>query len=1079
MKALSILFLKIYVILYLLIVWNTTSAQINSTGIPFIQNYSHRTYNAPEANWAVTQDLRGVMYFGNSEYILEYDGYTWQKIPVPGQSYILSLATSQKGRVYAGGVDDFGHLISDVNGNTIYESLAHLINDSLTITRVWKIFSHKELVYFCTLQHIFIYNTANKTIDYIDLPRDSFWSFLVNNSLFTSNYEKGLLVLNSNSIEPALGGDFFIEKDIFSILPWSNDTLLIAATDIGLCFYNNQTGSVSKFNVSQNAQRTSKLIMSNALYAGARIDDNHFAFGTNNDGLFVMNKKGEIVLHVNEDVGLINKIVTNLYFNQQNPNVLWLTLTNGIASINLSSPVRQFSMSSGLNGAIYAIANQDNTLYSATMLGVYFLEHAKEASSKFYPVKGIEGERVYSMLSYKTGESSSKLLAASVRDIYEIVGNRAIPLNLNIEAYRLNQSHQNPNLIYVATSRGIRVLRYTSNGFVFERKVFGLENTTVTKVTEDKLGNLWCTTLTGVKLIDNKGEEIELPSSVKDKTGNIFRFQDEVFLVLDGNVLQYNYSNNSFSPSTELNSIFKDKGRIIKDFFSLTNTSSLAFYECNNSSRAAITHKDKGEWQIDTTSLRIIPSMTINTAFQDNDLTFVGGQEGLFIYDGRIDKNFNQPFRSLIRSIIIGGDSLVYKGADGFFNTISENNLSILQFHSPIDYKHNIITFNFSAPYFEGEQLVQYQSYLEGFDKGWSPWEEVYTRTYTNLSEGVYRFYVRATNIYGVHSNEAVFEFKILPPWYRTWWAFMIYIALALAVIWLSIASYTRKLQEDKRRLEAIVKERTAEIVEKNKKIEHQNIAITDSIRYAKRIQTAVLPDKQTCTLFDYFIYFSPKDIVSGDFYWVHHFEKQKRLIFIAADCTGHGVPGAFMSMLGTSFLNEIVAKLDVNHSDSILNLLRKYVINTLSQGLKEGDKDERKDGMDMALASIDLNNMMLEYSGANNPFVLIRNGELTEYKPDKMPIGAYVKQDIPFQRTNIKLEKEDIFYLFSDGFVDQFGGEDGRKYMKKNFKDFLLSIHHLPMHEQRELLQKEMERWMVGHEQIDDQLIIGVKANF
>jgi len=323
----------------------------------------------------------------------------------------------------------------------------------------------------------------------------------------------------------------------------------------------------------------------------------------------------------------------------------------------------------------------------------------------------------------------------------------------------------------------------------------------------------------------------------------------------------------------------------------------------------------------------------------------------------------------------------------------------------------------------------------------------------------------------------AVFEFEILPPWYRTWWAFLIYFIALLAVIRISTKLYTRKLQEDKRKLEKIVMERTAEIVEKNARIESQNTSITDSIRYAKRIQTAVLPNKQTSELFEYFIYFKPKDIVSGDFYWIYHFEKQNRLIVVAADCTGHGVPGAFMSMLGTSFLNEIVSKLDVIQSDVILNLLRENVIKTLSQGMKEDSKEEQKDGMDMALVSIDLEQMVLEFSGANNPLILIRDNEVFEYKPDKMPIGSYIKQNIPFTRNEIKLQKDDVFYLFSDGFIDQFGGKQGRKYMKKKFKDFLLCIHQHPMDTQNKLINEEMINWLQGYEQIDDQIVIGMRV--
>jgi len=159
-----------------------------------------------------------------------------------------------------------------------------------------------------------------------------------------------------------------------------------------------------------------------------------------------------------------------------------------------------------------------------------------------------------------------------------------------------------------------------------------------------------------------------------------------------------------------------------------------------------------------------------------------------------------------------------------------------------------------------------------------------------------------------------------------------------------------------------------------------------------------------------------------------------------------------------------------------VLNQLRENVIKTLNQGSKEHGKEEQKDGMDMAIASIDLNTKILEFSGANNPLVLIRDNELIEYKPDKMPIGLYVKQDIPFTRHEIQLQKDDIFYIFSDGYVDQFGGTQGRKYMKKRFKEFLLQIHREPIEKQKEMIYEEMFNWMDGTEQIDDQIVIGMR---
>lgn len=1071
---------RIFTLSALFLLHFPAAAQVNSTGIPIIHNYSHRVYNAAEANWSIAQDNRGVLYFGNTQAVLEFDGHTWNKIPIKGQQLIYSLATGVDGTIYVGGTDDFGRLRSDNKGQLEYESFRFILPDTASIPRVWKIYSSQNSIYFCTLQRIFIYSIATNTIEEVKLPDDSFFSFLVNDILYVGNYNLGLHSLENGKIVPVVGGQYFIKKDIFSILPWDQNLLLIATAEKGLNILNTQTGVVSDFNFTQNALATNKILLENNIYAGTTISETQFAYGTRFNGVYIINKQGAIINHISPQQGLKSEIISNLYYNQESPGLLWITTADGISSANISSPVRVFSAESGLNGTIYGITKHNGVYYAATMHGVFMLTHKQSESSFFKQVEGITGEAVYSLVRFSSSSGQNHLLAASEKEIYEIKSNKAYPLNIKNEVFRLIQSTYDQNSIYVATSRGIRRIKYQNNRFIYNNEIFGLrDDIAVTNIIEDKDGNLWCDTFSGIQLINYNGEFKELPEAFRGKSGKLFKLQNDIFFAYDNDVYLFNQASQNFEPYQPFIQLFASKEKFIREFFPVNDSTAVAFFDYKTTTGVDFIYRSRNGWEVDTTALRLVPSMTIQVAFQDQNLTFIGGQEGLYVHNNDNYKDINQPFRTIIRSIIIGNDSILYKGSDGFYSSISDQGQKVEILSIPIRFKDNNIIFTYASPFFESESKLEYKSYLEGFNTTWSPWESSNTRNYTNLSEGTYRFHVKARNVYGAESDEAIFEFKILPPWYRTWWAYIIYIALVVAAVRLLIAWYTRKLQEDKKRLEAIVKERTAEIVEKNKKIELQNIAITDSIRYAKRIQTAVLPDKQTCKLFDYFIYFSPKDIVSGDFYWVHHFEKQKRLIFIAADCTGHGVPGAFMSMLGTSFLNEIVAKLDVNHSDSILNLLREYVINTLSQGLKEGDKDERKDGMDMALASIDLNTMMLEFSGANNPLVLIRNGELIEYKPDKMPIGAYVKQNIPFQRTEIQLQSGDIFYMFSDGYVDQFGGDNGRKYMKKNFKEYLLSIHQFPMKIQKEKLYFEMINWMEGHEQIDDQLVIGVRANF
>jgi PAS domain S-box-containing protein len=256
--------------------------------------------------------------------------------------------------------------------------------------------------------------------------------------------------------------------------------------------------------------------------------------------------------------------------------------------------------------------------------------------------------------------------------------------------------------------------------------------------------------------------------------------------------------------------------------------------------------------------------------------------------------------------------------------------------------------------------------------------------------------------------------------------------------------------------------------------IEKKNKAIRDSINYAKRIQQAMLPLKEEIksNLPDSFILFKPKDVVSGDFYW---FSAMDDDIFIAAaDCTGHGVPGALMSMIGNSFLNEIVNEKRIREPAVILDTLRENIVKTLRQ---RGEERDAKDGMDIALCRISKKTLEMQFAGAFNPLYLIHNGELTEVKGDRFPIGyTKGKEDVRFQNHNFQLKKGDLIYLFTDGYADQFGGPKEKKFMYKHFKEMLLSIREKSMTEQKEVLDGAIEEWKGSLEQLDDILVIGCR---
>jgi ligand-binding sensor domain-containing protein/serine phosphatase RsbU (regulator of sigma subunit) len=469
-----------------------------------------------------------------------------------------------------------------------------------------------------------------------------------------------------------------------------------------------------------------------------------------------------------------------------------------------------------------------------------------------------------------------------------------------------------------------------------------------------------------------------------------------------------------------------------------------------------------------------------------------------------------------LNRIDIKEQALDYRTTDDSFG-LRMTYSSVAGFNNyPVDlevpHRHNHLTFYYSGIDWSAPHKIRYSYKINGVDDNWSTPSSEAKADYRNLPHGTHTFKVCAIGEAQKWSEPLEYTFTVSPPWYHTWVARISYGLLAFILVFGFVRWRTAKLKYQQKELETKIKNATREIRDKKDEVEaqrdeiveHRNQLqkqrdlvfaqkqeITDSINYAQRIQNAALPNPKQldACLPEYFVLFKPRDIVSGDFYWIKQIKNF--LIIVVADCTGHGVPGAFMSMLGISILNEQVGRSRFDKPGEILDRLRKKVKSTLSQ---EGRFQEQKDGMDMALIIFDQESRELQYAGAFNPLYVIRSKEkldeepireyasldteehqLFELKGDRQPIAIF-DMEKEFTTRQIQLISGDSLYLFSDGFPDQIGGANGKKFLIKNFKRLLLSMQNLSMSEQLDSLEKTLKEWKSGYEQVDDILVMGIK---
>ncbi len=663
-------------------------------------------------------------------------------------------------------------------------------------------------------------------------------------------------------------------------------------------------------------------------------------------------------------------------------------------------------------------------------------------------------------------------------------------------------------LIIATYGGGLNILSGNEIKFHKISKKQGLSSDSCTTVFVDSKNNLWVGTIDGLNLIDTSGK-IKIfkfngqPWSIcNNRIYDIIQDQNgQIWVGTKGGLAHY-LGNGKFENYTVKNS-------------DLPNNVIMGILEDSRHNLWMTTNRGLCRFDPQTKQVKVYDvrdglqsnEFLVGSVFKTRDGMFlIGGINGFnAFYPEKIRVNHNIPY------VVITGFMVSNQPFQTDTN-ITEKKQIIL------NHRQNDLTFSYVAIDYILPEKNQYAYKLEPYDKDWIYSKYQRSARYTNLPPGKYVFRVKGSNNDGIWNEQGTSINIIIKPafWQTLWFKVLVVIAVLGSVafgFWLRM----RILQKQKEYLEAEVARQTREIRDKNEEIMRQNqiliqqkeeiiaqrdeiqrqkeIAVAqrdliarqkkeieDSIEYAKNIQTAVLPDmEQLRELFEhFFIFFRPRDIVSGDFYWAA--EKDGLKIAVAADCTGHGVPGAFMSMLGISFLNKIVNEKGITEPDKILERLRSNVINAL----KESVEGERKDGMDITVVVIDRQSKILEFAGAHNPLYLVRSEEIIEYKADKMPVAIYDYME-PFHKEVIHYLEGDMIYMFSDGYADQFGGPKSKKFKSKNLKKLFLKIAQLSMSEQKDYLEQTLERWMSypdpltgadHHFQVDDILVFGIRLS-
>jgi ligand-binding sensor domain-containing protein len=753
--------------LFILLTAKLIFAQINKDGLPFVEVYTDKNYGDAGQIWAITQDQRGVMYFGCNYGLKTYDGKSWKGYHNMHTTIIRSLAVDENDNVYYGAEGEFGIIIPDSTGGIEFYSLYlnfYPSDRQIDFSAVWKTYIADGKVWFQSVEKIFytelpIKIDKNKKllnkIQEIKPDNSPFHlSFAVHNQFYVREWEKGLCKVENGKSILVPGGEQFALMRIYSMLPFDDKRIIIATWEGGLFLFDpeKKENSIVPF-VTENDD----LIKGASIYSGTVFRKDLFIFGTINSGIVVINKAGKILMHLNETNGYPNQMVLSSFYNSKSDNgILWFFYDGvGVYKANVAGPFYQWNMYNGLDGLVSDIQKFNGDLWVSASDGLYKINTDEANYIRFSLVQRIM--QAWDLLVFESPDKSEKKLLLGAYDgVFEIQNGTVIKIASFPQAFILYQSKRNPANLYVSTSEGIALMTY-ENGKWINKGNHQKISLAVRSIYENNQFLAVGTNIGVLMMNDFYDQSITVIDSTRGLPllGLDFRlydYKDKTIIASGGGIYEINMKDTTAVPFYNFGDQFTNKRKAVYSFFEMDDSYWMSVYEMNinNANHKLIRLLNKNNPIPDTVFAMMLPPKTNYFAYPDEHYVWIGNEKGLFKYDNKNNKNYNASFNTLISKVTIKEDSIIFNGMNYTFeNDIYKKSLTQKKTNIPIlKFNANQIIFEWAAPFFEKEEETEYSYRLLGETETWSKWDKKSDTRYTNLWEGEYTFQVKARNIY-------------------------------------------------------------------------------------------------------------------------------------------------------------------------------------------------------------------------------------------------------------------------------------------------------------------------------------------